>query len=74
MIAKVDISRTFVLPAFQAAGWDDDAQPNTQQCRDLTALDVLQAELNAQKRPHTQTAAELHALLPTLVDRAFQAE
>lgn len=32
------------------------------------------AELDALKRPQTETAAELDALLPAILDRAFKGE
>ena len=35
-------------------------------------LDSLQAEVDALKRLQTETAAELDALLPAILDRAFK--
>jgi type I restriction enzyme S subunit len=40
----------------------------------MTELDALQAEVDALKRLHAETAAELDALLPALLDRAFKGE
>ena len=37
-------------------------------------LDALQAEVDALKRLQAATAAELDALLPALLDRAFKGE
>jgi type I restriction enzyme, S subunit len=37
-------------------------------------LDVLQAEVDALKRLQTETAAELDALLPAILDHAFKGE
>lgn len=37
-------------------------------------LDALQAEVDALKRLQAETAAELDALLPALLDRAFKGE
>jgi type I restriction enzyme S subunit len=42
---------------------------NVQQC-----FDVLQADVNALKRLQAETAAELDALLPSVLDRAFRGE
>ena len=35
---------------------------------------ALQAEVDALKRPQTETAAELDAHLPAILDRAFKGE
>ena len=43
-------------------------------CRILTELDVLQAEVDALKRLQAETAAELDALLPAILDKAFKGE
>ena len=37
----------------------------------LAELDALQAEVDALKRLQAETAAELDALLPAILDRAF---
>jgi type I restriction enzyme S subunit len=42
--------------------------------RIMAELDALQAELDAPKRLQTDTAAELDALLPAVLDRAFKGE
>jgi type I restriction enzyme S subunit len=42
--------------------------------RKQTRLDALQAEVDALKRLQTDTAAELDALLPSILDRAFKGE
>ena len=44
------------------------------QRRIVAELDVLQAEVDALKRLQVETAAELHALLPAILDRAFKGE
>jgi len=38
------------------------------------AKDALQAEVDALKRLQAETAAELDALLPAILDRAFKGE
>ena len=42
--------------------------------RIVAELDALQAEVDALKRLQAETAAELDALLPALLDRAFKGE
>ncbi len=39
-----------------------------------TRLDALQVEVDALKRLQAETAAELDALLPSILDRAFKGE
>jgi type I restriction enzyme S subunit len=48
--------------------------PLTEQRRIVAELDALQAEVDALKRLQAETAAELDALLPALLDRAFKGE
>jgi type I restriction enzyme, S subunit len=48
--------------------------PLTEQRRIVAELDTLQAEVNALKRLQTETAAELDALLPSVLDKAFRGE
>ena len=43
-------------------------------CRILSELDALQAEVDALKRLQAETTAELDALLPAILDRAFKGE
>ena len=40
----------------------------------MRVLDTLQAEVDALKRLQAETAAELDALLPAILDRAFKGE
>jgi len=44
------------------------------QRRIVAELDALQAEVDALKRLQAETAAELDALLPALLDRAFKGQ
>ena len=46
--------------------------PLPEQRRIVAELDALQAEVDALKRLQAETAAELDALLPTILDRAFK--
>lgn len=49
----------------------------TQRCeqrRIVAELDALQAEVDALKRLQAETAAELDALLPAILDKAFKGE
>jgi type I restriction enzyme S subunit len=48
--------------------------PLPEQRRIVAELDALQAEVDALKRQQTETAAELDALLPAILDRAFKGE
>lgn len=48
--------------------------PLPDQRRIVAELDALQAEVDALKRLQAETAAELDALLPALLDRAFKGE
>lgn len=45
-----------------------------EQRRIVAELDALQAEVDALKRLQTGTAAELDALMPAVLDRAFRGE
>jgi type I restriction enzyme S subunit len=46
--------------------------PLTEQRRIVAELDALQAEVDALKRLQAETAAELDALLPSILNRAFK--
>ena len=48
--------------------------PLDEQCRIVVELDALQMELDALKRLQVETAAELDALLPAILDKAFKGE
>jgi type I restriction enzyme S subunit len=48
--------------------------PLTEQRRIVAELDALQAEVDALKRLQAETAAELDALLPSILDKAFKGE
>jgi type I restriction enzyme S subunit len=48
--------------------------PLVEQRRIVAELDALQAEVNALKRLQAETAAELDALLPAVLDKAFEGE
>lgn len=48
--------------------------PMAEQRRIVAYLDGLQAQVDALKKLQTQTAAELDALLPAILDRAFKGE
>jgi type I restriction enzyme S subunit len=48
--------------------------PLAEQRRIVAGLDALQAEVDALKRLQAETAAELDALLPAILDRAFKGE
>jgi len=48
--------------------------PLPEQRRIVAELDALQAEVDALKRLQAETAAELAALLPAILDKAFKGE
>ncbi|HWV99357.1 MAG TPA: restriction endonuclease subunit S [Candidatus Acidoferrum sp.] len=48
--------------------------PLSEQRRILSELDALQAEVDALKGLQTETAAELDALMPAILDKAFKGE
>jgi type I restriction enzyme S subunit len=48
--------------------------PIVEQRRIVAELDALQAEVDALKRLQAETAAELDALLPAILDKAFKGE
>jgi type I restriction enzyme, S subunit len=48
--------------------------PLSEQRRIVAELDALQAQLDALKRHQSESAAELNALLPAILDRAFKGE
>jgi type I restriction enzyme S subunit len=61
--------------------WRSDAQsfvvpipPLPEQRRIVAELDALQMQVDALKRLQVATAAELDALLPAVLDRAFKGE
>jgi restriction endonuclease S subunit len=48
--------------------------PLPEQRRIVAELDALQAEMDSLKRLQAETAAELDALLPSILDKAFNGE
>ena len=48
--------------------------PIAEQRRIVAELDALQTEVDALKRLQAETATELDALLPAILDRAFKGE
>jgi type I restriction enzyme S subunit len=48
--------------------------PLPDQRRIVAELDALQSEVDALKRLQAETAADLHALLPSILDKAFKGE
>jgi len=74
MPTEADTCRKLVAPKLQAAGWDNEPHSIAEQRRIVGELDALQAEVDALKRLQAETAAELDALLPAILDRAFKGE
>ena len=48
--------------------------PLSEQKRIVAELEALQAEVDALKRLQAETAAELDAMLPAILDRAFKGD
>ena len=48
--------------------------PFPEQRRIVAELDALQTEVDTLKRQQAETAAELDALLPAILDRAFKGQ
>ena len=46
----------------------------SEQCRIVAELDALQVRVDALKKLQAETAAELDALLPSILDKAFKGE
>lgn len=78
-LSEADTCRKFVVPKLQKAGWDNEPHSIAEQRsitdgRIVAELDALQAEVDALKRHQAEAAAELNALLPAILDRAFRGE
>jgi type I restriction enzyme S subunit len=48
--------------------------PLPEQCRIVAYLDELQAKVDALRRLQAETGAEMDALLPAVLDKAFKGE
>jgi type I restriction enzyme S subunit len=48
--------------------------PLPEQCRIVAYLDELQAKVEALRRLQAETGAEMDALLPAVLDKAFKGE
>ena len=55
-------------------GFEISVPPLAEQCRIVAELDGLQAEVDALKHLQIESTAELDALLPAILDRAFKGE
>ena len=76
-LTEADTCRKFVLPKLYAAGWDDEQiseQKTFTDGRIVTYLDGLQAKVDALKKLRAETAAELNALMPSILDKVFKGE
>ena len=67
METEADTCHTLITPKLQAAGWESEPHSIAEQRR-------IVAELDALKCLQAETAAELAALLPANLDRAFKGE
>ncbi len=73
-LSEADTCRKHVVPRLQAAGWDNEPHAINEQRRIVTELDALQAKVDVLKKLQAETQAELDALLPSILDRAFKGE
>jgi type I site-specific restriction endonuclease len=87
---EADTCRKYVIPRLIQAGWDTDPHSFTEQRnftdgriivvgdkpkrRIVAYLDNLQSKLDALQHHQAVTAAELDALLPAVLERAFRGE
>ena len=77
LATEADTCRRFVLPKLYDARWDDDRiseQRTFTDGRIVANLNDLQAKVGRLKALQAQTAAELDALLPSILDKAFKGE
>ena len=72
MGTEADTCRKYVLPKLYVAGWIDDQI--CEQRRIARYLDGLAGQVAALARLQSETAAELDALLPSILDKAFKGE
>ena len=73
----IELTHNLMLPRLRSAllqGVQIPLPPLPEQRRIVAELDALQAEVDALKRLQAETAAELDALLPALLDQAFKGE
>ena len=74
LFSQVEGSAQPSLNAGKILGTSLPLPPLSEQRRIVAGLDALQAEVDALKRLQAETAAELDALLPAILDRAFKGE
>jgi type I site-specific restriction endonuclease len=77
MTSEADTCRKYILPKLYAAGWTDDQireQRTFTDGRIVAEFDTLQAEVDKLKRLQAESADELDAFLPSILDRVFRAE
>lgn len=73
----IELTHNLMLPRLRTALLESitiPLPPLPEQRRIVTYLDNLQAKIDALKRLQAETEAELNALLPSILDKAFQGE
>jgi restriction endonuclease S subunit len=73
----IELTHNLLLPRLRTALLEGIPIPLpslVEQCRIVAHLDELQARVDAVKRLQAETSAELEALLPSVLDRAFKGE
>ena len=69
---EADTCRRYVVPKLQAAGWEDEPHRLNEQVYFTDGR--IQSKVDAIKKLQEQTAAELDAMLPSILDRAFKGQ
>jgi len=73
----IELTHSLILPRLRTAllgSISIPLPPLSEQCRIVTYLDYLQAKVDTLKQLQSQTEAELNALLPSILDKAFKEE
>jgi len=73
-LSEADTCRKLVVPKLKDAGWDDVPHSIAEQRTITDGRIVPVGKGFVRRRLQTETAAELDALLPAVLDRAFKGE
>lgn len=73
----IELTHSLILPRLRTALLESISiplPPLSEQCRVVAHLDNLQAKVDALKKLQSETEAEINALLPSILDKAFKGE
>jgi type I site-specific restriction endonuclease len=73
-LTEADTCRKYVVPKLLRAGWDSETHSIVRKRRFVSYLHGSQTQVEALQRLQTEIAAELDALLPSILDRAFKGQ